>query len=153
MKADDILIRRLQAGDIDAVRQLNEVFATCFDDAETYLSARPGEAYLAELLGKEHVIPLVAISDGKVIGGLVAYEFDKFEQKRREIYIYDLAVDERFRRQGIATRLIEQVRLIARERNAWVIYLQADKGDTAPITLYSKLGSREDVLHFDIPPG
>jgi aminoglycoside 3-N-acetyltransferase I len=36
-----------------------------------------------------------------------------------------------------------------------VIFVQADTGveDEAAIALYTKLGSREDVLHFDIPVG
>jgi len=33
-----------------------------------------------------------------------------------------------------------------------VLYVQADLDDGPAIALYSKLGSREDVLHFDIPP-
>jgi aminoglycoside 3-N-acetyltransferase I len=38
------------------------------------------------------VIALVALSNGEVVGGLVAYELDELEQARREIYIYDLVV-------------------------------------------------------------
>ncbi|MFN3510644.1 MAG: AAC(3)-I family aminoglycoside 3-N-acetyltransferase, partial [Tsuneonella troitsensis] len=41
---------------------------------------------------------------------------------------------------------------IAREMGAWVIYVQADHGDDPAIALYTKLGTREDVLHFDIAP-
>jgi aminoglycoside 3-N-acetyltransferase I len=50
------------------------------------------------LLAKPHVIPLVAVEGGAVIGALVAYELEKLEQARSEIYIYDLAVDESYRR-------------------------------------------------------
>ena len=32
------------------------------------------------------------------------------------------------------------------------MYVQADLGDDPAIALYSKLGRREDVLHFDIDP-
>jgi aminoglycoside 3-N-acetyltransferase I len=32
-----------------------------------------------------------------------------------------------------------------------VIFVQADYGDDPAIALYSKLGTREEVLHFDIP--
>jgi aminoglycoside 3-N-acetyltransferase I len=32
-------------------------------------------------------------------------------------------------------------------------YVQADQGDNPAIALYTKLGVREDVLHFDIPVG
>jgi aminoglycoside 3-N-acetyltransferase I len=87
-----------------------------------------------------------------VIGALVGYQLDKFEQARSEIYIYDLAVDDPHRRKGVATALIDHLRGIARERGAWVIYVQADYGDDPAIALYTKLGVREDVMHFDIDP-
>jgi ribosomal protein S18 acetylase RimI-like enzyme len=75
----------------------------------------------------------------------------KFEQERIEFYIYDLAVGEQWRRRGVATALIEEVRLIAAANAAETIFIQADHGDEPAIALYSKLGRREDVIHFDIP--
>ncbi|HRN85404.1 MAG TPA: GNAT family N-acetyltransferase, partial [Hyphomicrobium sp.] len=82
--------------------------------------------------------------------GLAAYELRKFEQERSEFYIYDLAVAETHRRQGIATALIGRLTEIAAENGGYVVFVQADRGDDAAIALYSKLGTREDVLHFDI---
>jgi aminoglycoside 3-N-acetyltransferase I len=128
------------------------VFAKAFDDAESYVSAPPSDNYLNTLIGRDDFIPLVAVSDGAVVGGLAAYVLRKFEQERSEIYIYDLAVDENYRRRGIATGLINKLREIAREKGAWVIYVQADHGDDPAIKLYESLGTREDVLHFDIMP-
>lgn len=84
------------------------------------------------------------------MGGLAPYELRKFEQARSEIYIYDLAVDERYRRRGIATELILELKRIAASRGAYVIFVQADVGDDPAIELYTRLGHREDVLHFDI---
>ena len=75
----------------------------------------------------------------------------KFEQARSEIYIYDLAVAQSHRRRGIATALIEELQRIAAASGAYVIYVQADYGDEPAIALYTKLGVREDVMHFDIP--
>jgi aminoglycoside 3-N-acetyltransferase I len=46
--------------------------------------------------------------------------------------------------------LIAELQRIAAERGAWVIFVQADHDDDPAIALYSKLGRREDVLHFDI---
>ena len=59
---------------------------------------------------------------------------------------------ETHRRQGVATALIQRLREIAAERGAWVLYVQADYGDDPAIALYTKLGRREDVMHFDIMP-
>src|SRR5215207_4920897 len=80
-------------------------------------------------LTKEHVVPLVALAGGALLGGLVAYELDKFEKARRELYIYDLAVAVEHRRRRVATALIEHLREIAARRDVWVIYVQADYGD------------------------
>ena len=46
--------------------------------------------------------------------------------------------------------MIDRLRGIARDRGAYVIYVQADVTDPPAIALYTKLGIREDVLHFDI---
>jgi len=64
----------------------------------------------------------------------------------------DLAVREAHRRKGVATSLIEELKKLAVARGAYVIYVQADRGDDAAIALYTKLGTREDVMHFDILP-
>ena len=138
--------------DLGSFRQLLSVFAAAFDDAENYLAAQPSDAYLNALLERDDIVPLVAVHEGRVIGGLVAYVLTKFEKERSEIYIYDLAVDEGHRRQGIATALINKLREIALKKGAWVIYVQADHGDEPAIKLYESLGTREDVLHFDIVP-
>ena len=138
--------------DLADLKELLTRFAEAFDDHESYQSAIPSDEYLEALLAREDFIPLVAIADGKVVGGLVAYVLQKFEQERSEIYIYDLAVDEAYRRRGIATGLINKLREIARDLGAWVIYVQADHGDDPAIKLYESLGTREDVLHFDIAP-
>lgn len=143
-------LRRLKAGDVPLLRQLNALFGDAFAETETYGGAPPTEAYLEGLLAKEHVVVLVAMAGETVIGGLVAYELEKFERMRREIYIYDLAVDAGHRRRSVATALIGHLRGIAAERGAWVIYVQADHGDDPAIALYDKLGTREEVLHFDI---
>jgi aminoglycoside 3-N-acetyltransferase I len=144
-------IHRLTAADIGALRQVNELFAEAFEDAETYLGAPPGDTYCRDVLGKEHVIVLTASRDAAVVGALVAYELPKLERARSEVYLYDLAVRPSHRRQGIATRLIERLRAIAHERGAWVAFVQADLGDDPAIALYDKLGRREAVLHFDLP--
>lgn len=132
------------------LRELTALFADVFEDPATYLQAPPSDAYLADLLANPAFIAIVAVAEGAVIGGLVAYELKKFERERSEIYIYDLAVGAAHRRKGVATKLIMALKAQARQRGAFVIYVQADLVDEPAIALYTKLGLREDVLHFDI---
>jgi len=119
-------------------------------EAIWYGGRRGGDGSLRALLGKSHVIALVAQEADEVVGGLVAYVLEKFERERSEVYIYDLAVAEPYRRQGIATDLIRSLQRIARDRGAYVLFVQADPGDEPAIRLYQSLGTREDVHHFDI---
>lgn len=146
-------IRRLGPDDAAVMDDLLTTFGEAFEDNDTYGKARPSAAYMRRLLADDTFSALVAMKDGVVVGGLAAYELRKFEQERSEVYIYDLAVAEAHRREGIATALIEELRSIAAARGAWVVFVQADLGDDPAIALYSKLGTREDVLHFDIAVG
>jgi aminoglycoside 3-N-acetyltransferase I len=145
-----VAIHRLGAGDLALMDAMLTMFGEAFAEVETYGKSRPSATYLYRLLGNDSFIALAAMKDGTVIGGLAAYDLPKFEQERSEIYIYDLAVDAANRRQGVATALIEELKAIAATRRAWVIFVQADFGDTPAIALYSKMGVSEDVLHFDI---
>ncbi len=144
--------QRLCAEDVQTLKQLLEVFGEAFEDVDAYQSAVPRDEYLRSLLMKSHFIALAAVTGEQVVGGLAAYVLEKFEQERQEIYIYDLAVQEQHRRKGIATKLINELRNIARKRGAYVIYVQADKMDDAAIKLYESVGTKQDVFHFDIAP-
>ena len=142
--------RQLASADVALLKDLLRVFGDAFGEVGTYQRCVPSDEYLSRLLAKQHFIAVVATKDEVVVGGLAAYELDKFEQDRREIYIYDLAVLEGHRRNGIATGLIDKLRNIAAERNVYVIFVQADLGDGPAIALYESLGTKETAHHFDI---
>jgi aminoglycoside 3-N-acetyltransferase I len=145
--------RVLGRDDTALMRAVLAMFGKAFDEVQTYSGSQPSTAYLERLLGSETFIAIAALKGEEVVGGIAAYVLPKFEQERSEIYIYDLAVAEACRRKGIATALINELKRIASLRGAYVIFVQADHGDDPAIALYTKLGIREDVLHFDIAPG
>lgn len=146
-------IQRITREDPGVMDALLRVFGEVFEDMETYTGNRPGAGYMQDLLAGGNFIALAALKDEQVAGGLAAYELRKFEQERSEFYLYDLAVSKEHRRRGIATALIRELNDIAVDRGAYVIFVQADNGpeDEAAVALYSRLGIKEDVLHFDIP--
>jgi aminoglycoside 3-N-acetyltransferase I len=144
--------RVLGPSDLELMRSMLAVLGEAFDDRETYTARQPDDAYLQRLLASETFIAVVATIEDEVIGGLAGYVLPKFERARNEVYIYDLAVAEPHRRRGVATALIEEVRSLAEKRGAYVIFVQADYGDDPAVALYTKLGTREDVMHFDILP-
>ncbi|CAN5661738.1 N/A [soil metagenome] len=152
---DGCMIRQLTPADLGLMDGLLTLFGEAFDEVETYVGRRPSAEYLRRLLGCDYFIALAALVDGSVVGAIAAYELKKFEQERSEIYIYDLAVARNRRRQGIASALIQELRRLAAARGAYVLFVQADTGveDEAAIALYTKLGTKEEVLHFDIAVG
>lgn len=145
------LNKHLNQGDVPFLKQLLKVFGEAFNDLRMYQDAVPSDAYLESFLSKPQNIVLVTQEGDAVVGGLVAYVLEKFEQQRSEVYIYDLAVAEAHRRKGIARGLINQLKTVAKEKGAYVIYVQADYGDDPAIALYESMGVKEEVLHFDIP--
>ncbi|WP_082583903.1 AAC(3)-I family aminoglycoside N-acetyltransferase [Noviherbaspirillum sp. Root189] len=149
---ENIHVRLLGEADISSIRAMMKMFGEAFGDLSTYTDRQPDDAYLHDLLGSRTFLAVAAFAGPEVVGGLAAYVLPKFEQARSELYIYDLAVSEPYRRQGIATAMIEELKVQAAERGIWMIFVQADYGDDPAIALYTKLGLREDVLHFDILP-
>lgn len=144
-------IKHLGIEDVALLRQANEMFGEVFADSDSFHKNPPSDAYLVSLLQQNTFIALAGIADGRVVGGLVAYELKKFEQERSEVYIYDLAVLESHQRKGIATELIRKLQDIVRPRGAYVIFVQADKPDDGAIAFYRSLTDhQEDVFHFDI---
>jgi aminoglycoside 3-N-acetyltransferase I len=137
-------VRRLSKEDLTFMRSLNVLFGEVFDDAENYQNNLPHDDYLYRFLANENNIVLVALSDGKVVSGIAAYVLDKFEQERREVYIYDLAVANEHHRKGIGRGLIEELKNVARKSGAYVVFVQADEGDAA-IKFYESLSPSENL--------
>jgi aminoglycoside 3-N-acetyltransferase I len=144
-------IFRLAPQHLAEFRALNALYAAAFDDPDTHLGEPPSDDYVRDLLSQRHIVQLVAQDGEAVVGALSAYVLAKHERARAEAYIYDLAVATSHRRLGIATALIEALKPIVRQQGAWVIFVQADPPDEPAVALYSKLGQREEVLHFDLP--
>jgi aminoglycoside 3-N-acetyltransferase I len=138
--------------DIAHIRAMLSLFGEVFGDAATYEQQQPDDRYFQQLLSNGSFVAIAAFIGAEVAGALAGYVLPKFERARSEFYIYDLAVVERHRRRGIATGLIGRLKEYAREHGIYVIFVQADYGDYPAIALYTKLGVREEVLHFDIEP-
>ena len=150
--SDSIEIRVLGGPDVAVLRKMLATFGEAFGDLPTYTARQPDDSYLRRLLESDTFVAIAAVTGSDVVGGLTGYVLPKFEQARSELYIYDLAVHSAHRRRGVATAMIEQLRVLAATRGIYVIFVQADGGDDPAISLYTKLGIRAEVLHFDIEP-
>lgn len=140
----DYHIQRLHGNDLSDMRALNTLFGDVFEDPDSYHSKPPADKYLSDFLLSGNTIVLVAKKDETIIGGIVAYILDKFEQQRKEVYLYDLAIASEHQRQGVGRRLMEKLKLVAKEVGAYVMFVQADEGDDA-VYFYESLGPDENL--------
>ena len=143
---------RLGPSDVPKLRELNALLAEAFSEPDTYEDRTPSRDYLIGWLDNRDHIAIAGVVGDVIVGGLVAYALEKAEQARTEIYIYDLAVAQAYRRQGIASALIRHLQETARGPRPSVIFVQADYDDEAAIALYERFGKPQKVLHFDIAP-
>jgi len=150
--SDPIEIRVLDPHDVIVLRKMLVMFGRAFGDVPTYTANQPDDAYLQRLLESQTFVAIAAVAGTAVVGGLAGYVLPKFEQARSEFYIYDLAVDQAHRRRGVAKAIIQELKSVAAAKGIYVMFVQADYGDDPAIALYTKLGVREEVLHFDISP-
>ena len=150
--ARETSIEIIAPDDLPLMRRLIEMFGTAFDEPHEYHDKPPSDEYLSGILAKPGFIAVAALDGDNVVGGLTAYTFDKYEQDRREIYLYDLAVLESHRRRGIATAAIEALRAEAAKRDIYVIIVQTEDWNEPASAVYRRLGVEEKVLSYDIDP-
>lgn len=143
-------ITRLTPADLPRFRAMNALFSAVFDLPEDYAAGPPDDAYAHALVSRDTFLAFVAEDGPATVGAIAGYILPKYERARSEGYIYDLAVMETHRRRGIATALIRAFATAARDVGATVTFVQADRDDPPAIALYTKLGRREDVHHFDL---
>ncbi len=146
-------IKKLGVDDLALAQDVFMLFKKVFDGETINRKDLPEEDYLKQLLGKSTFHIFAAIADGKIVGGLTAYEFEMYLKKEKEAYLYDLAVDEAYRRQGMAGALINAAKFYARENNISILFVEAHEEDIGAIEFYRSLGAEmEKVAHFNIYP-
>jgi len=121
----DVLIRRMEPEDVETVLSIeSRVFTTPWQ-ANTFLSliGRSG----SELWVMEH--PVVGILAYAVLWCIL----DQAE-------LANIAVRSEYRGQGYASRLLERVLQIARDREVETIYLEVRASNTRALELYERFG-------------
>lgn len=142
-------IKKLSQLDLDKFRELISVFEDVFEMKNFKM---PEEKHLQQLLKKDSFFVFVALSEGKVVGGLTSYTLEQYYSELPLVYIYDLAVKTEFQRQGIGKMLIKGLTDYCREAGIEEVFVQADEEDLHAIEFYHSTGGiAEKVVHFNYP--
>jgi len=109
------------------------------EPVDEFVLTNPGEAIL-----KPGGAILMAEYDGEIAGTVALKKIDDYSYEFTK-----MAVDERFRRRGIAERLCYASFDKAKELGATTIILYSNKKNAAAIMMYEKIGFR----HLKVEPG
>lgn len=125
-------VRRLGPGDEEVVRKLAQ------GTPQT------------ELLADERTIFLAAFQSSEPVGFVFGYDLPRRHGKPSILFVYELEVDAKCRRQGIATRLMNELRRIARSRGTEESFVLTEPDNAAANELYASLGGvREETVMWD----
>jgi ribosomal protein S18 acetylase RimI-like enzyme len=119
-----IEVRRLGPGDEQIVAALAE--------------QTPPDA--AALLRDERTLYVAALDDGRAVGFVFAHELLRRQGDRSTLFVYDLGVDEEYRRRGVATRLLRELGAIAGERGIRTGFVLTEASNEAAMALYGSVG-------------
>lgn len=121
---------------------------------------RPGaikytESELADLL-KDEDFPIFAAMEGESMLGYCFCQWRVFQNStaltdRKELYIDDLCVDEKFRGRGIASELYEHTCAFARQIGCHFITLNVWSGNDGAMKFYERAGLRPRSVTMDMP--
>ena len=101
----------------------------------TCSTARPGPAPTARFLAEDGHHLLVAYEEGAAVGFVSGVEVTH-PDKGTEIFLYELAVDEPFRRRGIGRALVERLAALAREAGCYGMWVITDMDNGAARATY-----------------
>jgi ribosomal protein S18 acetylase RimI-like enzyme len=115
------------------------------DDHERVMAAAhlfdypPRSSAVSRFLADPNHHLLIAYSDDAPAGFVSGVEVTH-PDKGTEMFLYELAVDETFRRQGIGTALVQALRDLAREQGCYGMWVLTDDDNAAAGATYRKAG-------------
>lgn len=153
---NNFIIRRAVLEDMDDIMRIKK------EVHDIYVDSRPDIYRNSETLYTENLLKSFFENVDKVIflglldDEIVAFSFLECMNvsmpmmvKRKFAYVHDLAVLERFRRQGIASRLMDYVEKYAIERGATMIELAVHLFSEDAIKMYDKIGFSTRAMRME----
>lgn len=98
------------------------------------------DGYVDGLLASDLFWAIAAFDGADVVGGLTAHTLPMTRTPSSEVFIYDLAGREDRQRQGIATRLVGELRAAAALKGIHEVFVPADNDDECALEFYMAHG-------------
>lgn len=131
----DWKVKLLQPTDIYLFESLIKVFNTAFEEKNTL----PSRTYLTGLLEKPHFVCVAALHEEEVIGGITAWILPSCYSESAELFIYDVAVTQQFRRKGVGRSLFSFLKDYCRQNQLSGAFVAASEEDVHAVRFYEEM--------------
>ncbi len=142
-------IRKAEKGDLPEIIRLMSDFAD-FERLTEYMTASEQRLSVAMFGPEAFVEGLVGIFDGQIVAYALFYPAFSSFRGERGIYLEDIYIDPKCRRQALGDSIIRTIARLANGRGFARIDFQVLDWNTPAINFYKKLGaeSNSDESHF-----
>jgi aminoglycoside 3-N-acetyltransferase I len=131
-----IPIRRLGTGDAALAAAAASTFKSHSHSADSLSAflANPANFLL---------IGVAVAEDGleEPVGYLLAYRLQRPDRQAAQMFIYEVDVAEAWRRRGLASALLEEIRRLARAEGMFEAFVLTSRGNEAARRLYTRTGA------------
>ena len=135
-----VTVRRLSAKDAPVAVQVVKSFS----------SKVVPSGYMVRFLGNPANFLLVADHNSEVAGFLLAYSLERLKEAARMVFIYEIEVANSYRRIGIGTALIEEIRDIAAREGMVHAFVITNYSNAGAVAFYRHTGAKiengDDVI-------
>jgi ribosomal protein S18 acetylase RimI-like enzyme len=102
--------------------------------------SRPADSLEAFLMDPANYL-IVAEAEGEPVGYLVAYRLQRPDRQAAQMFIYEVDVAEAWRRRGLGSALLEEIRRLARAERMFEAFVLTSRGNEAARRLYARTGA------------
>jgi aminoglycoside 3-N-acetyltransferase I len=141
----DIIIKKLSANDLQQAKKFIKYWK---EEDGVDASNIPDDNYLQNLLAKASFHMYIALKDNVIIGGLTAYELSMYLEQTTEMFLYEIGVDEKYRKQGVGAKLIEALKQTCKWKGIKLIYVGTEINNEPARQLYKATGGELEEISW-----
>ncbi len=123
------------------IKQLTETdFGLCNQASKLLCESETTVEHFKQFLVQGYL--LVALDQQTPVGFLSAYRLPLFQNKVTELFIYEVEVDENYRRQGVGSMMLKYILELAKKEGLECPWVLTNKSNPTAVKFYESLGGK-----------
>ena len=127
--------------DVQIRRILPEEGSSILRAGHLFDHGRPDPEAVRTYLADPRNVFLLAFEGSEAVGFLRATELSQLTSRRKHMFLYEISVDEKFRRRGIGKALVNALLNDCHDRGFAEVFVFTDPANAAAVALYRSTGA------------